>query len=272
MLEAQWAKGNFVCVGLDSDIDEVLKHLNKGEYLETMCEFNRSRIKATRDLVCAFKINTAFYESRGSKGWFALEETVRNIHNLAPDVPVILDAKHADIDNTNIGYAYMAFEFLKVDAITVHPYLGAEALKPFLEYKNKGIIVLCRTSNPGAGEFQDLPIQMVNGDLVQLYKIIARQIAKKWNKNGNCAIVVGATYPNELREVRKIVGDMPILIPGVGFQQKDVPLEEQVKQVVDAGKDSRGWGMIINSSRGIIFSDDPRREIINLRNLINQYR
>jgi orotidine-5'-phosphate decarboxylase len=175
----------------------------------------------------------------------------------------------------------MAFDYLKADAITVHPYLGREALQPFLERKDKGIIILCRTSNPGSGEFQneDVAGDNVPGGYMPLYKYVAHRVANHWNKNGNCAVVVGATYPEELAEVRKIVGDMPILIPGVGFQQKDVPLEKQVEQVVSAGKDSRGQGMIINSSRGIIFASKGSdfaeaacRETIKLGELINQYR
>ena len=288
MLEAQWDKGNFVCVGLDSDIDKVLEIVNKGDYLETMCSFNRDRIEATRDLVCAFKINIAFYENRGNIGWFVLETTVKDIHKLAPDVPVILDAK-TDIGHSNLEYVYMAFNLLKVDAITVNPYLGAEALKPFLEQKGKGIIVLCRTSNPGAGEFQDLLVKpslneakswgiarssldvdnYTSWDIeddMPLYQYVAYRVSREWNKNGNCALVVGATYPKELREVRKIVGDMPILIPGIGAQGGDI------EKTVNAGKDSRGQGMIINSSRGIIFAKDPRQAAIELHNLINRYR
>jgi len=197
-----------------------------------------------------------------------LANTIKFIHQVAPEVPVILDAKRADIGNTNKGYVQAAFEELGVDAITVHPYLGKEALQPFLNRGDKGVFVLVRTSNPGAGEFQDL---QVNGE--PLYQIVARQVATEWNKNNNCGVVVGATYPEELLLIRQVVGDMPILIPGIGAQGGDV------EKTVRAGKDSRGRGMIINSSRGIIFasaeSDFPlaaRRETIKLKNMINQYR
>jgi len=149
-----------------------------------------------------------------------------------------------------------------------------EAMRPFLERKDKGIFVLCRTSNPGAGEFQDLVV-----DGVPLYQIVARHVAEKWNANGNCGVVVGATYPDELRQVRAIIGDMPIIIPGVGFQQKGTPLEQQFEQTVTAGKDSQGRGMIINNSRGIIFAstgtDYPqaaRRETQKCHDFINQFR
>ena len=225
-------------------------------------------MEATKDLVCAYKINTAFYEAHGVEGITALHQTIACIHNIAPDIPVILDAKRADIGNTNIGYVKMAFNFLQADAITVHPYLGSEALEPFLSRIEKGIFVLCRTSNPGACEFQDLPF---NGK--PLYHFVARYVANKWNENGNCSLVVGATCPNKLREVRKLIGNMPILIPGIGAQGGDI------REVVAAGKDSRGCGMIINSSRDIIFASKEadfaevaRRKTEKLRNLINKYR
>ncbi len=263
-------------------------------------------MKATKDLVCAYKPNAAFYEAHGAEGISALHRTIADIHAIAPNIPVILDAKRADIGNTNAGYVDAAFSFLRADAITVHPYLGAEALQPFLDRADKGIIVLCRTSNPGAGEFQDRKVALTFGELAELvgdadrandlageigwsyptggyrmpmYQYMALRISRHWNKNGNCALVVGATYPEELRAVRRIVGDMPILIPGVGFQQKGVPLEQQVEQVVGAGKDSRGQGMIINSSRGIIFASSghdfaeaARRETKKLHHLITKYR
>jgi len=280
LLEAQWARGNFVCVGLDSDFGKIpesaqRKGINLGISISgSITSFNGTIVEATKDLVCAYKPNSAFYEAHGEESIVALRRTIENIHAIAPDIPVILDAKRGDIGNTNTGYVEMAFDYLQADAITVHPYLGAEALRPFLDQADKGVIVLCRTSNPGAGEFQDL---LVDGE--PLYCFVARRVANEWNKNGNCALVVGATYPEELYEVRRIVDDMPILVPGVGFQQKDVPLEEQVKQVVNNGKDSGGQGIIINSARGIIFAskgpdfaEAARRETVKLRNLINQYR
>ena len=161
----------------------------------------------------------------------------------------------------------MEFDYLKVDAIPVHPYLGAEALQPFLNRAEKEIFVLCRTSNPGAGEFQDLKIHM-NGVIgeVPLYQYVASRVANWWNKNNNCGLVVGATYPDELREVRRIVGDMPILIPGIGAQGGDL------EKTVQAGRDKYRKGMVINSSRGIIFADNPREETQKLNDSINRYR
>ena len=290
MLEVKWEEGKFVCVGLDSEPDKIPESLQllspRWNAIHLIAAFNRLIVEATKDLVCAYKPNIAFYEAHGDAGWIALKETIAYIRENAPEVPVILDAKRADIGNTNKGYIKMAFDDLKADAITVHPYLGREALQPFLDMPDKGIIVLCRTSNPGAGEFQDLlvSIEREEGDFLNqvrarifyrtyLSNHIAYQVSHHWNKNDNCALVVGATYPGELKVVRDIVGDMPILIPGIGAQGGDV------EKTVSAGKDSRGKGMIINSSRGIIFASNgpdfaeaARRETIKLHDLINQYR
>jgi len=268
LLRDRWANGTCVCVGLDSELERIPSAAQLLGIAETILAFNQKIVDATNDLVCAFKPNVAFYEAYGNGGIAALKQTIAYIHTVAPDVPVILDAKRGDIGSTNAGYVEAAFSFLQVDAITVHPYLGAEALQPFLARAEKGIIVLCRTSNPGAGEFQDLSVN--RGE--PLYRFVARRVAGVWNKNGNCALVVGATYPDELREVRGLVGDMPILIPGVGAQGGDV------EKTVKAGKDSRGQGMIVNSSRSIIFASSgpdfaeaARRETLKLRDQINQH-
>lgn len=290
MLEAQWVKGNFVCVGLDSELAKIPESMRRSDTASTIFYFNAAIVDATKDAVCAYKPNIAFYAAHGGDGLKALRETILHIRAKAPGVPVILDAKRADIGNTNAGYVQEAFENLKADAITVYPYLGAEALQPFLERADKGVIVLCRTSNPGAGEFQDLPVAIDSeegqslgvafglepkqyGYVAKLYQHVAWRVTHKWNKNDNCALIVGATYPQELAEVRKIVGDMPILIPGIGAQGGDV------EKTVLAGRDSRGWGMIINSSQGIIFASSGKdfaeaagRETLKLRDLINQYR
>ena len=268
MLGAQWDKGNFVCVGLDSEHGKIPDSVKDRYYSigNAIVAFNLAIVQATKDLVCAYKPNTAFYEAHGAEGIEALQKTIADIHAIAPDVPVILDAKRADIGNTNTGYVKFAFDYLQADAITVHPYLGGEALKPFLDQTDKGVFVLCRTSNPGAGELQDF------GHNHHLYQEAACRVSENWNKNGNCALVVGATYPQELAEVRKLVGDLPILIPGVGAQGGDV------EKTVKAGKDSRGQGMIINSSRGIIFAsygpnfaEAARHETATLRGVINLY-
>jgi orotidine-5'-phosphate decarboxylase len=251
LLQARWDEGKFVCVGLDSDQSKMPEWIMPPEARQLV--FNKAIVDATKDLVCAYKPNSAFYEALGADGLWALDATIAYINQEAPDIPVILDYKRGDIGNTNNGYVEAA---KAADAVTVHPYLGMEAMKPFLEQKNKGAIVLCRTSNPGAGELQDLRVELgAHADTCEvfygpLYQRVAMHVSnpRTWNYNGNCAVVVGATYPEELAEVRKIVGDMPILIPGIGAQGGD--LETTVK----AGVNSNGQGMIINSSRGIIFA------------------
>lgn len=248
LVKAQWGKGKFVCVGLDSDYSKIPESVRRADVEATMFQFNRAIIEATHDVVGFYKPNIAFYEAQFIDGLRALKSTIDFIHSIAPSVPVILDFKRGDIDNTNNGYVQLAFDWLNADAVTVHPYLGAEAMQPFLGRSEKGIIVLCRTSNKGADEFQDqrLPFGKLG---TPLYQYVAHQVESKWNQNGNCGVVVGATYPNELQHVRQIVGhDMPILIPGIGAQGGDL------EKTVAAGKNSRGQGMIINSSRGIIFA------------------
>lgn len=236
-LKAKWNENKFVCVGLD-----------KGNF-----EFNKTIIDVTSDLVCAYKLNSAFYEAEGLDGWKALEQTINYLHQTYPDIPTILDAKRGDIGNSNQGYTKSIFDNLGFDAVTVNPYLGSEALEPFLKYQDKGIIILVKTSNSGSDEFQDLQV-----DGKPLYQIVAQNIASKWNKNGNCAIVAGATYPQDLKTIREIVGDMPILIPGIGAQNGD--LLETLKN----GLDSNKQGLIINSSRGIIFAENPKEATLKL--------
>lgn len=262
-----WSENNsLVCVGLDPEVSKLPKHLQSVE--NPLFEFNKAIIDATADVVCAFKPNSAFYEALGTDGITQLKLTTDYIRENYPTVPVILDAKRADIGNTNNGYINFAYDYLQTDAVTLHPYLGHEALAPFLERRDKGAIILCRTSNPGAGEFQDLVI-----DGQPFYEHVAKTIAQSWNENDNCMLVVGATYPDEMKAIRALVGDMPFLVPGIGAQGGDV------KAVMQAGVDSHGQGMIISSSRGIIyasggedFADAARTEAIKLRDEINQYR
>ena len=270
-LEQCWQRDTLVCVGLDSDYARLPESITQGVAVEdALFAFNREIVDATHDLVCAYKPNAAFYEAQGDSGLRALVRTVRYIREAYPHIPVILDAKRADIGSTNVGYVSAAFDIIGVDAITVHPYLGREALSPFLERKDKGIIVLVKTSNPGADEFQNLPVGEFG---LPLYQVVARHVAKSWNDNGNCAVVVGATYPKELRRVRAMIGDMPILVPGVGAQGGEVAA------TVQAGKDSRSGGMIISASRSIIFASSNRDfasaarvATEQLRDDINRYR
>lgn len=237
-LDALVAKNNsLLCVGLDA------------------CAFPKALIDATQDLVCAYKPNSAFYEAHGAEGIGILKKNCEYIKQTYPDIPIILDAKRGDIGSTNEAYAAYAFDFLGVDAITLHPYLGREALEPFLKRKDKGCIILCRTSNPGAGEFQDA-----------MYKIVAEHVVNEWNTNRNCMLVIGAPYPEELSIVRRIVGDMTLLVPGIGAQGGEV------EKIMEAGLNSKKTGMIINSSRAILSASDPRIEAKRIRDEINHYR
>ncbi len=250
---------SLVCIGLDSEVSKLPKHFQNKK--NAQFEFNKAIIDATHDLVCAYKPNTAFYEAVGDEGIRQLKLTCDYIRQNHPGIFLIMDAKRADIGSTNKGYVSFVFDWLGADAVTLHPYLGAEAIKPFLERTDKASIILCRTSNPGAGELQDL---IVND--LPLYKIVAQKVAKEWNQNENCFLVAGATYPQELSEIRKLIGDMTLLIPGIGAQGGDV------EKTVKAGLNSKKAGMIISSSRGIIFAENPRLETEKLRNLINVYR
>lgn len=262
------------CVGLDTVYSKIPQSLKKDSQskVDIIFEFNQAVIDQTHDLVCAYKPNLAFYEALGEAGWTALKQTVDYIHSLDENILTIADAKRADIGHTNQAYAEAIFDYLGFDALTVHPYLGSKALQPLLSRKDKGIIVLCRTSNPGAAEFQDLKIDFDNSS-IPLYQYLAHQVKDHWNQHDNCALVVGATYPKELVEVRDIVKDMPLLIPGVGSQGGDV------KKTVLAGQDDKGKGMIINSSRSIIFAGDDgdfaqaaRFKTTELKQAINQHR
>ncbi len=266
LLDKKWDEGKFLCVGLDSDFESIPEWIRKGSVRESIVAFNRGIVDATKDLVCSYKPNSAFYEAWGDEGYRALRETIQYINDQAPDVPVVLDAKRGDIGNTNSQYAQFAFDHLHADAITVHPYFGSDALQPFFDRKDKGIIVLCRSSNPGAGEIQSLQV----GD-VPLYQTVATMTAGAWNRNGNTMIMVGATNTDDLAAVRRIVVDMPILIPGIGAQGGDL------EKTVASGKDSRGRGMIICASRAVIFAslekdfaEAAREKVIELNGAISK--
>lgn len=267
-LSRAWDKSNsLLCVGLDPDISKLPSEIQSQK--NSLLVFNKAIIDATADLVCAFKANSAMYESAGSQGIEQLHKTCHYLKANYPDIPILLDFKRGDIDNTNRYYAEYAFDYLGVDAATISPYMGQVANEPYLKYKDKGIIVLCRTSNPGAGEFQDLKI---NGK--KLYRIVAEEVMSKWNKNNNCLLVIGSPYPSEMAEIRKTLGDKAIfLVPGLGTQGGEA------KQTVKAGINSSGTGVIINSSREVIyasnkddFANAARTKASKLRNEINGYR
>lgn len=253
------AVNSLVCVGLDSEFSRIPARYR--ELPMTQFEFNRSIIDATHQYTAAYKINSAFYEERGEAGWRELRLTIQYLREQYPDILTICDAKRADIGNTNDAYARAIFDTMGFDAITLHPYLGREALQPFLKRDDKACIILCRTSNPSAGEIQDL---IVDGN--PLWQIVAEKVSSEWNSNNNCMLVVGATYPDELAKIRSLTGEMTLLVPGVGAQGGEI------SDVVKAGGTSSGKGLIINSSRGIIFSDYPGEAARTLREAINQYR
>jgi orotidine-5'-phosphate decarboxylase len=250
------AVNSLLCVGLDSAYDKLPEHFQQEPFPQFA--FNRWLIEQTHLFVSTYKPNIAFYEARGERGLHELKLTVDYLREQHPDIFTICDAKRGDIDSSNVGYVSAIFDWLGFDAVTLHPYLGEEALQPFLERTDKASIILCRTSNPGAGELQDLA---VNGK--PLWHMIAKKVCDEWNKRGNCMLVVGATYPAELQQVRTLVGDIPLLIPGIGAQGGSV------QQVVTAGLNRYGAGLIIAASRSIIFAADPAQAARKLRDEIN---
>ena len=264
-LQRAWdSNDSLVCVGLDPEIERFPAQF--AEQPSPIFQFNKAIIDATADLVCAYKPQFAHYAAYEAED--QLERTIDYIHRSYPGIPVILDSKRGDVGNTAERYAIEAFERYHADAVTVSPYLGGDSLEPFLKYEDKGVIVLCRTSNPGAGEVQDLEI---GGR--KLFHVIAELASRRWNNRGNCLLVVGATYPRELAEVREIVGNMPFLVPGVGAQGGDVAL------AVQNGQSAAGTGLIISSSRGILyassgenFASAAREATQKLRDQINATR
>ena len=252
---------SLLCIGLDPDPLLLPENV-------TALEFNMAIIDTTADLVCAYKPNFAFYEAMGIAGMDTLKKTIEFIPR---DVPVIGDAKRGDIGNTAKAYAKAIFDYLECDATTVNPYLGFDSIEPFINYKEKGVFILCRTSNAGAVDFQSLPCNVPPVPL-HLFEIVARK-AKEWNKNGNIGLVVGATYPEELNLIRRNYPEMLLLVPGVGAQGGD--LVTVIRHGIDAGKK----GIIINSSRQILyaskgkdFADAARRTANKLKEQINLFR
>jgi orotidine-5'-phosphate decarboxylase len=250
-----------VCVGLDPDPNLMPEKI-------PVTNFNKEIIEATSDLVCAYKPNLAFYEALGEDGMEALKQTLKYIPS---HIPIIADAKRSDIGNTAKAYARALFDVLGFDASTVNPYLGFDSVEPFLEYRDKGIIILCRTSNAGAKDFQSLRCETPLG-LRPLYQIVADK-AREWNTHGNIGLVVGATYPEELKIIRQQNPGLPFLIPGIGAQGGEVAL------TVRFGLSPEGDKAIINSSRQILyaskgpdFAEAARQATQNLRDQINRYR
>lgn len=258
----QRKSNSLLCIGLDTDINKVPESLF--EYGDPIYEFNRRIIDATKDLVCAYKINFAFYEATGERGWYTIHHTLARIPE---EIVTIGDAKRGDIGNSADFSARLIVDDYEFAACTVNPYMGEDSVKPFLKNSHQGAFILALTSNPGARDFQYLKV----GGKPLYHHVVIR--AKKWNTKKNCGLVVGATRPKELQQIRKLVPDMPILIPGIGAQGGDL------KSVVRYGCDRHGQLAIINASRSILYAEAgdnfapaARQAALALRDAINNYR
>ena len=264
-LAAAWQKNNsLLCVGLDPDPAKFPAHLKGRD--DAIFEFCKGIVDATADLACSFKPQIAYFAARRAED--QLEALIAHIHDQHPGIPVVLDSKRGDIGSTAEQYAVEAFERYQADAVTVNPYMGRDSVEPYLAYPDKGVILLCRTSNPGGSDLQFLD---VNGE--KLYERVARLAAHDWNTTGQIGLVVGATFPAEIARVRAIVGDMPLLVPGIGAQGGDI------EATVKAGKTGNATGLMINSSRAILyagkdegFAAAARQAAQETRDAINLYR
>lgn len=268
LTNAWQSNDSLLCVGLDPDSKRMPPHLQ--DRSDAVFEFCKAIADSTADLVCAFKPQIAYFAALRAED--QLEAICRYLHASYPHIPVILDAKRGDIGATAEQYAREAFERYGADAVTVNPYMGYDSVLPYLEYRDRGTIVLCRTSNPGGSDLQFLDSQGT-----PIYLHVARMVAERWNANGQCALVVGATYPQELARVRKVVGNMPLLVPGIGAQGGDI------EATVAAGRTVAGTGMMLSSSRAILyatpdvgagedFADAARRVARTTRDAINAIR
>lgn len=261
-LRRAWAHtDSMLCVGLDPDPARFPDAVHG-----SVLDFCTAIVDATADAVCAFKPQIAYFAAAGAEA--DLELLCAHIRDRHPHALLVLDAKRGDIGSTAEQYAHEAFDRYGAHVVTVNPYLGGDSVEPFLRHPHGGVFVLCRTSNPGSGDFQSLV-----ADGRPLYQHVASRVADQWNDVGDCGLVVGATYPDELRQVRALVGDLPLLVPGVGAQGGDV------QATVQAGVDSTGFGMVINSSRAILyaskgadFADAARAEAVATRDAINAAR
>ena len=269
LVAASRRMNSLLCVGLDPEPDCLPAQLHEVPVTKAVVSFCRSVIEATLPYVCAYKPNLAFFEVLGPSGMEAFKEVLRAIPTY---IPVIADAKRGDIGNTARNYASALFDVYGCDAATVNPYLGYDSVAPFLTYREKGVLLLCRTSNPGAHDFQDLLVREESGETRPLYEVVARRV-QSWNEAGNCGLVVGATYPQELRAIRSLCPDMPVLVPGVGSQGGDLEAS------TTAGVDEHGERAIIAVSRAILYASGgsdyaaaAEHEAWSLRDRINEAR
>lgn len=264
-LRTRWTQADsLVCVGLDPEPAKFPAQFARDP--DAVFNFCRAIVDATAEYACSFKPQIAHFAALGAED--ALARLVAHIHGAHPGIPVILDSKRGDIGSTAQHYATEAFDRYAADAVTANPYLGRDSVQPFLDRVDRGVVILCRTSNPGAGDLQDLVI-----DGRPLYQHVAEKIAREWNGHGNCALVVGATWPAQLREVRAIVGDVPFLVPGVGAQGGDV------EAVVTNAKTADGTGLMVSSSRAILYASQggdfaaaAAHAARSLRDEINRHR
>ncbi len=254
LVEQIQQKRSYLCVGLDTDITKIPEHLQS--HPDAIFEFNRQIIDATKDLCVAYKINTAFYEAMGLKGWEAMEKTVNYIPK---EHFIIADAKRGDIGNTSSQYAKAFFETMNFDAITVAPYMGEDSVKPFLEFENKWAIVLGLTSNPGSKDFEQ---QKIGEEF--LYENVLRKVSN-WGKPDNLMFVIGATKASDLEDIRKIIPDHFLLVPGVGFQGGSLA------NVSKYGMNS-DCGLLVNVSRAIIFASEKEDFATEARIIAQQYQ
>jgi len=239
-LRARWEQADsLVCVGLDPEPAKFPSRI--ADAPDAIFEFCRDIVDATAQYVCCFKPQIAHFAALGAED--ALQRLIAYVHSDHPGIPVILDSKRGDIGSTARHYAAEAFDRYAADAVTANPYLGRDSVQPFLDRADRGVVILCRTSNPGAGDLQDL---LVAGQ--PLYQHVAAKVANEWNTHGNCMLVVGATWPEQLKQVRDIVGNVPFLVPGVGAQGGDV------EAVVRNAKTADGTGLVISSSRAILYA------------------
>ena len=268
-LRNRWqAADTLVCVGLDPEPAKFPAKFTDDP--DATFRFCRDIADATARYACAFKPQIAHFAALGAEP--ALEQLIAHLHEAHPGIPVILDAKRGDIGSTAQRYAAEAFDRYGADAVTANPYLGRDSVQPFLDRADRGVVILCRTSNAGASDLQDLPVRGASGAR-PLYQHVAETVARDWNGNGNCALVVGATWPEQLREVRAIVGNMPLLVPGVGAQGGDA------EAVVRNARTADGTGLMVSSSRAILYasSGDDYAEAAataarDLRDTINRHR
>ncbi|HMJ46859.1 MAG TPA: orotidine-5'-phosphate decarboxylase [Ferruginibacter sp.] len=250
-------KRSYLCVGLDTELKKIPIHLQA--HKDAVFEFNKNIIDATQDLCVGYKINTAFYEAMGSKGWDAMQQTV---HYIPATHFKIADAKRGDIGNTSAQYAHAFFETMKFDAITVAPYMGEDSIRPFLEYENKWTIVLGLTSNKGAGDFE--MAKVMDSEEKYLYEKVIKDTSS-WGHSGNLMFVVGATQAKEFENIRKIVPENFLLVPGVGFQGGSL------REISDAGL-IKDFGLLVNSSRSIIYAGHKENFAEEAREIAIQYQ